>query len=359
MSQSCFVIAEAGVNHNGDRDLALRLVDAAADAGADAVKFQTFRAEEIVSLSAPKAAYQIEQTGEAESQYEMLKALELGPELHQDLADHCRARDIQFLSTPFDLPSLEFLVKEIGVERLKIPSGEITNGPLILASARTGLPIILSTGMSTLGEVEIALGAIAYGYSDDSGIPSFGHFRDKLAAADTQALMQTRVAILHCTSDYPAAYSDVNLRAMDTLSAAFGLPVGYSDHTLGTAVSIGAVARGARVIEKHFTLDRTLPGPDHAASLEPNELTDMVAGIRAIEDAIGNSQKRPVAREIDTRTIARKRIIARRSIRKGETLTPDNLAVKRPGDGLSPMMYWQMLGRPANRDYEVEEPLDQ
>ena len=298
---SVYVIAEAGVNHNGDIAKALALVDVAATAGADAVKFQTFKASSVISVHAEKAAYQKQTTDAAESQVDMVAKLELSHADHAQLADRCRERGIAFLSTPFDLDSLEFLVTDMGLTTLKIPSGEITNAPLLLAAARSGRDIILSTGMSTIDEVRDALGVLAFGYSGDAEAkPDAGAFTRALERADA---LQGKVTLLHCTTEYPTPYEDVNLRAMDSLREAFGLTVGLSDHTLGIAVAIAAVARGAQVIEKHFTLDRALPGPDHAASLEPDELTAMVAAIRATEAALGDGDKRLMPSESANRDV--------------------------------------------------------
>ncbi|MEZ0296860.1 MAG: N-acetylneuraminate synthase, partial [Candidatus Methylacidiphilales bacterium] len=301
-SSPVYIIAEAGVNHNGCLDTAERLIDAAKAAGADAVKFQTFRADSLVSKSAKKAAYQQQTTDAEESQYQMIKNLELNEEAHVRLRQYCVKSGIEFLSTPFDLESVDLLVK-LGVSRLKIPSGELTNAPLILKVAQTGLPLILSTGMATLAEVEQALQVIAYGIaaSKSAGTPpSRRAFADAYTTASAleQTELNRRVTLLHCTTEYPAPVHSVNLRAMDTLRHAFGLSVGYSDHTQGITIPIAAVARGAVLIEKHFTLDRTMPGPDHKASLEPPELAAMVRGIRETEAALGSPRKVPAASEI-------------------------------------------------------------
>lgn len=352
-----FVIAEAGVNHNGSLNQALRLVDAARAAGADAVKFQTFKSEAVVSRFATKAEYQKNTTGSAESQLEMVRKLELLEANHSVLREHCEAIGIQFLSTPFDVGSARFLVHEMAVPLLKIPSGEITNGPFLLDIARFGKPVILSTGMSTLGEVETALGALAFGYLGSEETPSEAAFRDTLATDEGLAMLLERVSLLHCTTEYPTPFDQVNLRAMDVLAKAFGLPVGLSDHTPGFAVAIAAVARGASIIEKHFTLDKTLPGPDHRASLEPDELAAMVVGIRQVEQALGTSHKRPSAVEWGNRSIARRSLVAACQVHNGDSWSESNLTAKRPGDGLSPMRYWEMLGRQAERDYGTDEPI--
>lgn len=349
-----YIIAEAGVNHNGSLDMAKKLVEAAAEAGADAVKFQTFKADNLVSISAPKAEYQIRSTGIDESQHEMIRKLELNEAAHETLIEHCRACNIQFLSTPFDLESVALLVKRFNLPIIKIPSGDITNAPLMLKIAQTGKPVILSTGMSTLGEIEDALGVLAFGYLGNNE-SSIAAFREAYCSAEGSATLNDKVTLLHCTTEYPAPFEEVNLKVMDTLRSAFGLPVGYSDHTEGIAVPIAAVARGAVVIEKHFTLDRTLPGPDHKASLEPTELKQMVAAIRVVEQALGSGRKHPTPSELKNMSVARKSLVSVCKIMAGEPFTADNLAVKRPGNGLSPMQYWDLLDRKASREISADE----
>lgn len=330
-TQKTFIIAEAGVNHNGDLNLALALVDAAAAAGADAVKFQTFDAKSLVSGGAPKADYQRATTDAAESQQAMLARLQLDDAAHRVLLARCRERGITFLSSPFDIPSADYLLG-LDVPLLKIPSGEITNLPYLRHLGMSGKPLILSTGMSTLGEIEAALGV--------------------LEAAGTPL---SSITVLHCNTEYPTPFADVNLRAMPTLALAFGVTVGYSDHTPGIEVAIAAVALGAAVIEKHFTLDRNLPGPDHQASLEPAELAAMVASIRHIEAALGSPVKAPSPSELGNRPIARKSLVAARDIRQGELFSPANVVVKRPGTGISPMRWDEIMGRPAARDFKADE----
>ncbi len=350
-----FLIAEAGVNHNADLSMALRMVETAAEMGADAIKFQTFKASALVSRNAPKAAYQQLTTDGNESQFAMIRKLELDWPSHQRLQDHCRAVGIQFLSAPFDLASLDFLLDALQLDTIKIASGEITNGPLLWRAASRGRRILLSTGMATLGEVEQALMLLAAGY--------LGHAPTAGAAAYCSAAGQQRlreqVVLLHCTSAYPAPFDSINLRAMDTLAAAFGLPVGLSDHSEGIAMPIAAAARGAVVVEKHFTLDRKLPGPDHLASLEPTEWAALVRGVRAVEAALGDGRKIPAVAELNTRDVARKRLVASTAIAAGERFTEQNLAAKRPGTGVSPMAWWHWLGRQAKRDYEPDEPLEE
>ncbi len=354
-----FIIAEAGVNHNGSLDMARRLIDVAAEAGADAVKFQTFRAEQVVSRHAPKAEYQSRTTDKAESQLDMLRKLEFTESVHEALIAHTRVRGIAFLSTPFDLPSLRLLTNRLGLETIKIPSGEITNAPFLLEIARVAKRVILSTGMSTLAEVEAALGVLAFGFTQPlDATPDRDAFARAFTANTSQEALRQRVTLLHCTTEYPAPYAEVNLRAMDTLATAFELPVGYSDHTRGIHIAVAAVARGARVIEKHFTLDRSLPGPDHKASLEPGELQQMVAAIRDVGLALGDGVKRPSPAEWMNRDVARKSLVTVRAIAAGEVFSVENLVCKRPGTGLSPFRLWQILGQTASRDYTEDEALD-
>ena len=354
MSSTC-IIAEAGVNHNGSLDRALSMVDIAANAGADAVKFQTFQSEAVICRYAAKAEYQIRNTGDSESMLEMEKKLELNLSEHKQLLQRCEARNIQYLSTPFDLPSVDMLVNDLKVPRLKIASGEITNAPLLLRVAQSGLPVILSTGMSLLGDIEDALGVLAFGYLQSRESPSIFGFRLAYLSEEGQRQLQQKVTLLHCTTEYPSPFEDVNLLAMETLAKAFGLPVGLSDHTIGYSVPIAAVARGACIIEKHFTLDRSLPGPDHKASLEPQELTSMIVAIREVESALGSSRKLVASSEEKNLEIARKSLVAATHICAGEQFTQENLTSKRPGNGISPMHYWELLGRCATRDYDSDE----
>jgi N,N'-diacetyllegionaminate synthase len=334
MSNPVIVIAEAGVNHNGDLDLAKRLVEIAAAAGADYVKFQTFNAERIVTRDASKAEYQNRTTDSLESQFNMLKKLELTPEMHIDLIDHCAKNAIKFLSTGFDIESVEMLVN-LGQRLIKIPSGEITNYPYLRYVGSLQLPIILSTGMSTLKEIGEALDVLESSGSARSGI-----------------------TILHCTTEYPAPISEVNLRAIETIRSTFGVPVGYSDHTEGIDVSIGAVALGATVIEKHFTTSRSLPGPDHRASLEPDELAALISALRKMEVALGDGVKAPTASELGNIQVARRSIVARTSIRLGDFFSETNLTTKRPGGGISPMQWNKMVGKKSLRDYLPDELID-
>jgi len=325
------IIAEAGVNHNGDMELAKRLIDIAADAGADLVKFQTFTVERLASQSAPKADYQNQTTDPVESQFAMLKQLELSMQMHEVLIAHCQQRNIGFFSTGFDIQSLDYLAS-LGAELFKIPSGEITNLPYLRHVGGFGKPVILSTGMATLGEIEAAL--------------------EVLEAAGTQ---RRQITVLHCNTEYPTPMEDVNLRAMCSIRDAFSVAVGYSDHTAGIEVPIAAVALGATVIEKHLTLDRNLPGPDHKASLEPNEFAAMVRSIRNIEQAAGDGIKRPSPSETKNKPIARKSLVAAKPIRAGEQFTAENMTAKRPGTGISPMRWDEVMGRVAARDFVADE----
>ena len=326
-----FVIAEAGVNHNGSIELAKKLVDVAVESGADAVKFQTFKAENLVSKKAQKADYQKEATDVEESQFDMIKKLELDIDVHKELIAYCVDKDIWFLSTPFDHDSIEML-NELGLGILKIPSGEITNLPYLRHIGSLNKQVILSTGMADLGEIEDAL--------------------DVLIAAGT---VKANITILHANTEYPTPMEDVNLKAMQTIAHAFNIDVGYSDHTLGIEVDIAAVALGAKVIEKHFTLDKTMEGPDHKASLEPDELKAMVQAIRNIEKALGSGIKKPSKGECKNIKIVRKSIVAAGDISAGEMLTVDNLAIKRPGNGINPMRWDEILGQVSQKSYQADE----
>ncbi|MBU1310609.1 MAG: N-acetylneuraminate synthase [Gammaproteobacteria bacterium] len=346
------IIAEAGVNHNGEEKLAFALVDAAVAAGADIVKFQTFNANALATAGAQQASYQRKNTGQAESQLQMLRRLELSHDAHIRLQAYCASRGIGFLSTAFDEQSLQFLLGHLKLNRLKLPSGEITNAPFVLQHAKAGLPLIVSTGMANLAEIEAALGVIAFGLTASADAkPSQLAFNQAYASEQGQRALRQKVTLLHCTTEYPAPPTDINLTAMDTMAAAFGLPVGYSDHSAGIHIAIAAAARGATVLEKHFTLDKTLPGPDHKASLEPDELTAMVSAIRDINQALGDGIKRPAPSELANKAVARKSLVAACAIRAGETLTATHIACKRPGSGISPQRYWELLGTVAKSDF--------
>lgn len=327
-----FIIAEAGVNHNGSMETARQMIDAACQAGVDAIKFQTFRSEKLVSRTAQKADYQKRNTQNDDSQLSMLKKLELRFDQFAELKRYCDEKGILFLSTPFDFDSIAFL-DGLALPVFKIPSGEITNLPYLQAVAETHRDVILSTGMAELAEVEAALSALRrYGAGD--------------------------VALLHCTTEYPTPMREVNLRAMETLRKAFALPVGYSDHTAGIEVSVAAAALGACILEKHFTLDRNVEGPDHKASLEPDELAALVRSVRNVEAALGDGDKKPTPSEARNRPVARKSIVAACDIRAGETFTTENLTVKRPGSGISPMRWYEVLGQTAPRDFAADELIE-
>ncbi len=355
MSHPVYIVAEAGVNHNGSVDLAKRLVDAAVYAGADAIKFQTFKTERLVCANAPKAEYQKKSTPSRENQFAMLKKLELSEASHGLLINYCMRKKIRFLSSPFDMESLNLLLKKFHLPQIKIGSGEITNAPLLLHAARSGKPIILSTGMCTLPEIRTALGILAFGYTRSKDLPSRRAFLKAFESSQGQRALKKKVILLHCTTEYPAPLEDVHLRAMDTLKETFGLPVGFSDHTEGIAIPIAAAARGAIVIEKHFTLDRNLPGPDHKASIEPAELMLMVKSIREIELALGSFRKEPTRSELKNRVAARKSLVAARRISRGEMFTEANLSCKRPGSGMEPLQYWNLIGKKSSRDYRKDE----
>jgi N-acetylneuraminate synthase len=353
------LIAEVGVNHDGRLDRGLELIDVAADCGVDVVKFQFFRADLLATPQAPQAAYQKASAVSDENQFAMLKRLELAPEAFLDLAERCRERNVSFLCTPFDGGSLRYLVDKVGVGRLKMASGEITNGPLLLEAAQTGLPVILSTGMSTLAEVETALAVMAFGYvQPDNPTRDWETFRAAFASDAGQHALRAKVTLLHCTSEYPAPPAEANLRAIDALAHKFDIPVGLSDHTPGISISLAAVARGAVVIEKHFTLDRALSGPDHRASLDPIDLRNLVIAVREVESALGSGVKQPTASELPNLPVVRKSLVALSPIRTGEVFTKENVGARRPGGGRSPMRWWETLGVVAGRDYQAGEALE-
>lgn len=354
------VIAEAGVNHNGNVDLAYDLIDAAVLAKADAIKFQTFIADSLVTESAEKANYQSNLTDSDESQHAMLRRLELSQKEFLELHLYAKNKGIRFLSTAFDKISLEFLYKKLCLSTLKIPSGEITNTPFLLDHASTGCNLIISTGMANIDEVRMALSVVAFGYLRESKLmsPKLSDFNDAFESKEGQNLLKAKVTLLHCTTEYPAPVKDINLLAMNHLSDEFGLKVGYSDHSNGTQVSIAAVALGAQVIEKHFTLDRSMEGPDHQASLEPEELTQMVSDIRSTEIALGQYRKNITSSELKNRDIVRKSIFAIQDIKQGELLSEINIGIKRPGNGLSPNLYWDVLGTPASKSFKKGEAIE-
>jgi N,N'-diacetyllegionaminate synthase len=329
---SVFIIAEAGVNHNGNLNLAKELIDVAKEAGADAIKFQTFISEKVVSRYAPKAEYQNIYTSSKESQLDMVKKLELSFDQFRELDKYCKAKEIEFLSTAFDSISIDFL-NSLDMKRWKIPSGEITNLPYLIKIAKLHKPVFLSTGMSTMEDIKAALSILKENGAGD-------------------------ITVLHCTTEYPTPFKDVNLNAMNTIMKMFNIPVGYSDHTKGIEVSIAAVALGATIIEKHFTLDRNMEGPDHKASLEPHELKAMISAIRNVEASLGSGVKKPAPSEQKNMTIARKSIVANCKIKKGEVFTENNITVKRPGNGISPMKWFEVIGQVAIRNFEEDELIE-
>jgi N-acetylneuraminate synthase len=351
------VIAEAGVNHNGQLELALKLVEAASKSGADYVKFQTFRAELLVTKKTAQAEYQTKNTGVVETQYEMLKRLELSKEAHFVLKKRAEECGIGFMSTPFDTESLRFLVEDLKVNRLKLSSGDLTNAQLLLAAGRAQLPLVLSTGMACLGEIEAALGFVAFGLLHKNKTPVGNEARVAYGSAEGQKALSQYVTLLHCTTAYPAPLETVNLRAMKTLSEAFGLPVGYSDHTQGLTVPCGAIALGATLIEKHFTLDKSMEGPDHLASLSVEELQEMVTAIRQMESALGHGRKTPYLIEMANSKVARKVVVAAQPISKGDEFTEANITTKRWDSGETALRYFEFLGHKSDRAYTAEQPL--
>jgi N-acetylneuraminate synthase len=357
---NCYIIAEIGVNHNGNIQLAKNLIVAAKSAGADAVKFQTFNANELVTEKATKADYQKKTTKAEESQLVMLRKLELSHQQHHELYKFCQQQGISFLSTPFDFSSVKFLTQELGLKKLKISSGDLTNGPMLLKCAQSNSEIILSTGMSTIDDIINALAVLAYGYltKDFSKYPNKNNLINAYNSEQGKLALQEKVSILHCTSDYPAGFSDINLNVLDTYKAEFDLPIGYSDHSLGFSVAAAAVAKGACIIEKHITLDKSMEGPDHLASMEPSEFSVYVKKIREVEVILGSSLKQPSSQEKKNMAVARKSLVARTSIKKGEFFNEYNITVKRPGNGRSPFDFWEILNCKATRDYSVDELLD-
>ena len=357
MSKKIFVIAEAGVNHNGNLDIALQLVDVASESGADAIKFQTFDTSELVTTSAPKALYQTANLGIDLSQFDMLKNLELSKNSHRVLKQHTEERGLVFMSTAFDIPSLKFLVHDLGISCLKIPSGEVTNGPLLFEYGKTDRELIISTGMASIEEIRWALGVIAHASMKPDESPSNTEFLDSFYSEQGQELLSNRVTLLHCTSEYPAPVEQLNLLAIETLRKTFGLKVGYSDHSEGIFAAVAAAALGSVVIEKHFTLDKDLEGPDHRASLGPEELCQMVNEIRKIESGLGDGIKKPTTSELVTQQAVRKSLYARIPIKAGELFTEHNLTTKRPQSGISPMEYWRILGTVSRISYAKDEQI--
>ncbi|MEI4769604.1 N-acetylneuraminate synthase [Psychrobacillus sp. FJAT-51614] len=353
-----YIIAEAGVNHNGSFELAKKLVLAAKEAGADAVKFQTFKAENLVTKAAEQAAYQVENLGEATSQFDMLKKLELSYDEFTALKQYCNEQSIEFLSTPFDFESVDFLVDTLGMEIVKIPSGELTNAPFIYYIATKRKKMIVSTGMATLDEIHEALGFIAFGLANFKKV-SIEYVKAFYKTEKAKELLKQFVTVLHCTTEYPAPLETINLTAMNQLRVELQVPIGYSDHSEGIIVPITAIGLGATVIEKHFTLDKTLPGPDHRASLNPKELIHMIKGIRQVEQVLGSGLKHPSEIELKNRRAARKSIVAKTEIVVGTTLTEAHLDLKRPGTGLSPSTYWSLLGSVTQKAYEKDDLIEE
>lgn len=348
-----FFIAEAGVNHNGDLKRAMRLVQIAKSAGADAVKFQTFEASKLVTKGAPSAGYQ-KKAKQGSRQLAMLKKLELKRADFLAICRYCRSLKIEFLSTPFDQDSLYFLVNDLGLRKIKISSGDLTNSPLLYAAANLGVEIILSTGMATIAEIESAIGVLALGYrrqAIDYTVIKQNKWKKDPAL---MRLLQKKLTILHCVTEYPAPLEDINLLAMEDLRMNLRLPVGYSDHTLGTSVSVAAAALGATVIEKHFTENKNLAGPDHAMSLDASELGELISEIREVEQALGSRKKAPSASELKNKVICRKSLVAAEDVSAGETWTSKNLTAKRPGAGMSPLRYWKLIGKSAKRSYKKD-----
>lgn len=355
---SVYVIAEAGVNHNGDLNRAKQLVDIAVEAKADAVKFQTFISENEISTFAEKADYQKQNTGTDGNQLEMVKKLELKFDEFKILQNYCDSKDIEFLSTPFDFESADFLLDELKLKTIKIPSGEITNAPFLLHISKFKRRMIISTGMATLADIQIALGVIAFGLTNKENIlPSISNFEKAYMSEEGQRLLREYVTLLHCTTEYPAPVNSVNLKAISTMNATFNLPIGYSDHTEGLAISLAAVAMGAKIIEKHITYDKKAEGPDHLASIEPLELKELVKNIRQIEESLGNGVKIPSAIELKNRSVARKSLVAKREISKNEKFDVENLAIKRPGTGISPLYYWDVQQFSAPKSFEYDEEI--
>ena len=357
---SVSVIAEAGVNHNGNIDLAYKLIDAAVDAKADAVKFQTFVANYLVGSTAPKAKYQTKTTDPLESQLSMLKRLELTENDFLQLQKYCKTKGIDFLSTAFETQSLSFLYGNLGLKVLKIPSGELSNAPFILEHARTGCDLIISTGMADVDDIKRALSVVAYGYvtKQDLKAPSLEDFEKAYSSKEGQQLLIEKVTLLHCTTEYPAALEDINLSAMNSMHRLFGLPVGYSDHSQGIVVPIAAAALGAKIIEKHFTLDCSMEGPDHRASLEPHDLKLMVDAIRSVGLLLGSGEKKITSSELNNKKSIHKSLIATQDIAEGDFYTKLNVGIMRPGTGRSPFLYWDTIGTIAQKAVKIGCPIE-
>lgn len=349
-----YIIAEAGVNHNGMKKQAMDMVDYAKKSGADAIKFQTFQADQLVTRSAAKAEYQKSYLNKDSSQYQMLKKLELSRKDFIDIYDYCVVKKIDFLSTAFDYQSLNFLTDNLKLNNLKIPSGELTNAPLLLEHAKLAKKLIVSTGMSTLKDIETALGIIAFGFIQEYAEPSLKNFKKSYRSEKGKKMLKEKVILLHCTSSYPAPFDEVNLKAMTTLREKFELDVGFSDHTKGILAPIIAASIGAKVIEKHFTLDKNQDGPDHKASVEPDELKQMVNEIRFTQRILGSKDKKIVKSEFDNQKNSKKSLVAIKNIKKGDKFTPNNIGCKRPGNGISPLNYWEILEKKSKKSYKKD-----
>lgn len=357
MRSETLVIGEAGVNHNGCEDIAMQLASLAKTANVDIVKYQIFNSEQLVTNDAPKAEYQSVHTGRLESQRDMLRKLELSLDSHKRVAIHCKDIGLQYLATAFDLASLTFLAEEIDVPFFKISSGDLTNAPFLLAHAKYKRKLIISTGMSTLGEIEDALGVVAFGLLDVQDVPSIAGFKKAYQSEEGQIALKQFVTLLHCTTEYPTAVDEINMKAMQTMKQAFQLDVGFSDHSVGTTASVIAVALGAKVVEKHFTLDKAMDGPDHKASMSPEELLTFVSSIRDAESCLGVAIKKPSKSEIANIPVARRSLVATSDIAAGELFTEANIGVKRPGTGVTPFQYWEVLNSVSSRRYTEGEPL--
>ena len=353
-----FIIAEAGVNHNGDKRQAFELVDIAISCGADAIKFQTFVTENMVTKTASKASYQIDNNKKYESQYQMLKNLELPRSTYFEIQEYCKKRNIEFMSTAFDLSSLDFLINELSINRLKFPSGEINNAPLLLEHTRSGKPIIISTGMSTNQDIINALGVAAFGYLNLKN-PSIESFKKAYKSDEGQEIILQKVSLLHCTTEYPTVLENVNLNAMKEMMKNFGLSTGYSDHTEGFITAISAVAMGAKIIEKHITLDKNLDGPDHSASSEPEEFKLLIDSVRNVELLLGLREKNLTEMEIKNKMVSRKSIVAKTNIIAGDKFSYHNLTCKRPGNGIDPFRYWDLIGTIAKKTYQMDDQIDE
>ncbi|AOV08504.1 N-acetylneuraminate synthase [Sporosarcina ureilytica] len=359
MNHHTYIIAEAGVNHNGSFEMAKQLIEAAKKSGVDAVKFQTFKTENLVTPDAQQANYQVNNLGGATSQFEMLKKLELSYEEFIELKRYCDTLEIEFLSTPFDFESVDFLLDDIGMSTFKIPSGELTNSPFIHYIATKRKPMIISTGMATMDDIHEALSFLAYGLAFPNQLVNLEKVQAFYHTDEAKLLLREYVTVLHCTTEYPAPFETINLTAINQMKNELQLPIGFSDHSEGITVPIAAVALGAVVLEKHITLNRQLPGPDHRASLEPKELEQMVNGIRVIEQSLGTGIKKPTTIEFENRQAARKSVVAKVPIAIGETITENHLVIKRPGNGMPPYTYWSLIGKTAKKSYETDELLDE